>query len=191
VGLQEAIGGGRAHGEEQTAVFLTELKMPMLLQRFNDTGQERDQAFGADPVEGLPGQHQGLFDLRSIPTTKYSRRCEDLLCMIEQPLGIFARICGGGHELLQDMLLLEPRSLMIRRRNLLKQDPSGLRPQSISHVFLLSINQPEIACDRSLSAASRPSSFCQEYSAFVLVWPEIIGTLVSSWQRYWKPRRER
>jgi hypothetical protein len=169
----------------------TSLKMPMLLQRFNDTGQERDQAFGADPVESLPGQHQGLFDLRSIPTTKYSRRCEDLLCMIEQPLGIFARIACGCHKFHQDVLLLGPRCLMIRRRNLLNQDPSGLRPQSVSHVFLLSVKQPEIACDRYLSAASRSSSFCQEYSAFVLVWPAVIGTLVSLWQRHWMTGRER
>ena len=113
----------------------------MLLQGFKNDWQKRDEAFGTNPIERLPDQHQYLFDLRSIPTTKYYRRREDLLCMIEQPLGIFARIPGGGHKFLQDVLLLGPRCLLIRRRNLVEQDPSGLRPQSVSHVFLVSIKQ--------------------------------------------------
>jgi hypothetical protein len=191
MGLQEAICGSRAHREKLAAVFLAELYMSMLLQGFKNVWQKRDEAFGTNPIERLPGQHQRLFDLRSIPTAKYYRRREDLLCMIEQPLGIFARIPGGGHKFLQDVLLLGPRCLVIRRRNLLEQDPSGLRPQSVPHLFLLSIKQLRSRATDLLPLASRPSSFCQEYSTCVLVWPEVIGTLVSSWQRHWKPGRER
>lgn len=48
----------------------------------------------------------------------------------------------------------------------LAQDPSRLRPQFVSHVLLLKLSSnPQIACDRSLSDASRPSSFCHEESA--------------------------
>ena len=64
--------------------------------------------------------------------------------MVEQPLGVFAPIPGGGHKLFQNQLLVGPQCLVIRWRNLLEQDPSGLRPQSVYHVFLLSSKQPEI-----------------------------------------------
>ena len=70
VGLQEAILGRRTHREEKTSVFLTELDMSILLQGFDDAWQEWNEAFGTDPVERLPGQHQCLFDLWPIPTTE-------------------------------------------------------------------------------------------------------------------------
>jgi|SRR5258708_11718058 hypothetical protein len=146
-------------------MFFVQLKMPVLLQGCDDAGQERDQAFRANAVECLPGQHQCLFNLWPIASAECYRRREDLLGMIEQPLGIFAHIPGGRHKLFQNLLLLGPQRSVIRWCKLLEQDPSGLRPQSVSHEFLLSVKQLEIACDRSLSAASRPSSFCQEYSA--------------------------
>ena len=47
------------------------------------------------------------------------------LLLIQQPLGIFACIPGGGHKFLQDVLLLGARCLVIHRRNLAEQDPSG------------------------------------------------------------------
>ena len=165
MGLQQAVRGRCAHREEKATVFFVQLKVPILLQGFDDTRQERDQAFRANAVERLPGQHQRLFHLWPIAPEECSRWRQDLLAMVEQPLGIFARIPGGCHKLSQNLLLLGPQRPAIRWRNLLEQDPSRLRPQSVSHVFLLSVKQPEIACDRSPSAASRPSSFCQEYSA--------------------------
>jgi hypothetical protein len=153
MGLQEAISGSRAHREKLAAVFLAELYMPMLLQRFDDAWQKRHQAFGANAVERLPGQHQRLFHLRPIAAAECCRRRTDLLDMIEQPEGIFARVPGGGHTFLQDVLLLGPRCLVIRWRNLPEQDPSGLRPESFFHVFLLfPVKPPEIACDSSPSA---------------------------------------
>jgi hypothetical protein len=39
-------------------MFFVQLKVPVLLQGFDDAWQERDQAFRANPVECLPGQHQ-------------------------------------------------------------------------------------------------------------------------------------
>ena len=130
-------------------MFLTELKMPMLLQHFNDTWQERDQSFGADPVEGLPDQHQGLFDLWPIPPTEISGSLEDLLGMVEQPPGIFACVSSGVHKVFQDLLLLGRRCTVIHWRNLPEQDSPGLCPQSISHVFLLNLpaNQRSHATD--------------------------------------------
>ena len=92
-------------------------------------------------------------------------RRQDLLAMVEQPPGIFARVPGGGHKLFQNLLLVGPRRVVICWRNLLEQDPSRLRPQSVSHVFLLSVKQPESDATDPLPLASRPSSFCQEYSA--------------------------
>ena len=152
MGLQEAICGSRAHREQLAAVFLAELDMPMLLQRFDDAWQKRHQAFGTNPVEGLPGQHQCLFDLRPIPAAECCRRRKTSSTMVEQPEGIFARVPGGAHKFLQDLLLLGPRRSVICRRNLLEQDPPGLRPQSFSHVFLLICQATEIACDSSPSA---------------------------------------
>ena len=127
----------------------TSLKMPMLLQHFNDTWQEWDQTFGADPVERLPGQHQGLFDLWPIPPTKISGSLEDLLGMVEQPPGIFACVPCGAHKVFQDLLLLGRQCSEISRRNLPEQDSPGLCPQSVSHVFLLNLtaNQRSHATD--------------------------------------------
>ena len=143
MGLQQAVRGSRAHREEQATMLFVQLKMPVLLQGCDDAWQERDQAFGANAVERLPGQHQPLFHLWAIAPTECSRRRQGLLAMVEQPLGIFARIPGGAHELSQDLLLLRPRRPVIRWRHLLEQDPPRLRPQSVSHVFLLSVKQPE------------------------------------------------
>ena len=67
MGMQEAICGSRAHREQLAAVFRAESDMPMLLQHFDDAWQKRHQAFGTNPVEGLPGQHQCHFDLQPIP----------------------------------------------------------------------------------------------------------------------------
>jgi hypothetical protein len=46
---------------------------------------------------------------------------------------------GEGAD--RDLLLLGPRRAVILWRNLLEHDPSSLRLQSVSHVFLLSIKQ--------------------------------------------------
>ncbi len=120
-------------------MFFVQLKVPICLQGFDDAWQERDEAFRANPVECLPGQHQRLFHLWPIAPAEDSRRREDLLGMVEQPLGIFAHIPCGGHKLSQNLLLLGPQRSVIRWRHLLEQDPSRLRPQSVSHVFLLSV----------------------------------------------------
>lgn len=166
VGLQEAISGGRTHGEEKAAIFLTELKMPILFQHFNDTWQERDQAFGADPVERLPGQHQGLFGLWSIPPTEISGSLEDPLRMVEQPPGIFACVPCRAHKVFQDLLLLGCKCSVIRRRNRPGARLAGLVSSiRFPRVPPVPDSQPEITCDRFPSAASRPSPFCQEYSA--------------------------
>jgi hypothetical protein len=66
MGLQEAVCGSRAHRVEQDAVLLAELHMPFLFQGFKNVWQNRDEAFGANPVERLPDQHQCLFNLRAI-----------------------------------------------------------------------------------------------------------------------------
>ena len=42
-------------------MFFVQLKVPILLQSCDDAWQERDQAFRANAVERLPGQHQGPF----------------------------------------------------------------------------------------------------------------------------------
>src|SRR6266516_1797435 len=88
-----------------------------------------------------------------MPSAECCRRRTDLLDMIEQPEGIFARVPGGAHKVLQNVLLLGHRCLVIRRRNLPEQDPSGLLPESFFLVFLLfPVQPPEIACDISPSA---------------------------------------
>jgi len=118
MGLQQAIRGSRAHREEQATLFFVQLKVPNLLQAFDDAWQERDQAFRANPVERLPGQHQRLFHLWPIAPAECCRRGQDLLSMVEQPLGIFAHIPGGGHKLFQNLLLLGTRGPVIRRHHL-------------------------------------------------------------------------
>ncbi len=171
-------------------MFFVQLKVPILLQGCDDAWQERNEAFRANAVERLPGQHQRLFHLWPIASAQCCRRREDLLGMIQQPPGICAHIPGGGHKLFQNLLLLGPQRSVIRWRNLLEQDPSRLRPQSVSHVFLLSVKQPEIACDRSPSASHDPLPFVRSIARERVVEPEVISTLVSSWQRHWKPGRE-
>ena len=131
-------------------MLVTELKMPMLFQRFNDTWQERDQAFGTNAVERLPDQHQRLFNLRSIVSAKRYRSNKNLLDMIEQPSGIFVCVPIDAHKLFQNLLLLRRRCTVIGRRNLPEQDSPGSCPQSVSHVFLLNLpaNQRSHASER-------------------------------------------
>src|SRR5579859_298635 len=94
MGLQEAICASCAHREKQATMLFAQLKVPVLLQGFDDAWQERDQASRTNSVERLPGQHKRLFHLWPIAPTECRRRCQDLLAMVEQPLGIFARIPG-------------------------------------------------------------------------------------------------
>jgi hypothetical protein len=55
MGLQQAVRGSCAHREEKATMFFVQLKVPLLLQGFDDVWQERDQAFRANSVERLPG----------------------------------------------------------------------------------------------------------------------------------------
>ncbi len=63
MGPQEAICGSCAHREEKATMFFVQLKVPILLQGCDDAWQERNEAFHANSVERLPGQHQRLFHL--------------------------------------------------------------------------------------------------------------------------------
>src|SRR5215471_18451473 len=108
MGLQEAICGRGAHREQLAAVFLAESDMSLFLQRFEHVRQKRDQAFGTDPIERLPDQHQCLFNLRLISQTKGCWWRKDLLDMIEQPESVFAGVPGGVDKFLQNVLLLGP-----------------------------------------------------------------------------------
>jgi len=83
VSLQQAVRGSCAHREEKATMFLVQLKVPILLQGCDDAGQERDQAFRANAVERLPGQHQRLFHLWPIASAECCRRRKDLLAMVE------------------------------------------------------------------------------------------------------------
>lgn len=83
--LEETICGGRTHREKQASMFLIELHLSLLLQGFKQVWQKWDQAFGANPVERFPSQHQCLFHLWPIAPVEGYRRREDLLNMIEQP----------------------------------------------------------------------------------------------------------
>ena len=40
--------------------------MFMALKRFNECGEKGDEAFGADAVDGVPGQEERMLDVRSI-----------------------------------------------------------------------------------------------------------------------------
>lgn len=157
--LQQTVRGSRAHREEQATLFFVQLEVPIRFQGFDDAWQERDQAFRANPVERLPGQHQRLFHFWPIAPAECSRRRQDLLAMVEQPLRIFAHIPGGGHKLSHYLLLLGPQRPVIHWRNPLEQDPSRLRPQSVSHVFLLSVKRPESDATDPLPLPHAPLPF--------------------------------
>ena len=83
VGAQEPIRGGRAHRKEQAAVVLAQLEVSSLLQGGDDLRQKGDQAFGADPIEGLPGQHSCRFDLEPVTAARSIDGLHDLLGMVE------------------------------------------------------------------------------------------------------------
>ena len=64
--LEQAVGGGSAHGEQLLTANLREMQVSRALQRFEKGRQKRDQAFGTDPIGVIPDAHQSLLHLWSI-----------------------------------------------------------------------------------------------------------------------------
>jgi len=99
-------GGSEKRNLVEAAVLLAELDISLHLQAFKQVRQKRDQAFGANAIERVPGQHQRLLDLWPIATAQHGWWCQDLLSVAEQPLAMLARLSGGVHTVLQDTLSL-------------------------------------------------------------------------------------
>jgi hypothetical protein len=53
------------------------------------------------------------------------------------------------------------------------------------------VSLQEAICGSRAHREEKAAAFCHEYSARLVVWPEVINTLVSSWQRFRKRGRER
>ena len=63
LGTQEAIRCRCAHGKQLASALLCQVEMLMPLQRFDQRGEKRDEAFGADAVGGVPDQEQARVGL--------------------------------------------------------------------------------------------------------------------------------
>jgi len=117
LGAQEAIRRRRAHREQLAAALLCELEVLMPLQRFDQRGEKRDEAFGADPVGGVPDQEQRVLDFWPVMAWPWALRvCLHLFCMLEEPhrvLAIVTRCCRK--DIQQFALLLDRRCLTILR----------------------------------------------------------------------------
>ena len=85
--------------------------MLMPLQRFDQRGEKRDEAFGADAVGGMPEQEQGVLDFWPVMAWARALRCGVLhFRMVEElhsVLAIVARCCRKGIQ--QFALLLDRR----------------------------------------------------------------------------------
>ncbi len=94
---QEAIRRRGTHAEQLIAARLREMQMSMLLKRFDESGEERDQPLGTHLISRFPCQKQGLLDCWSVvgETCLLAARFR-LLWMIEQLNGVFAHIAGTG-----------------------------------------------------------------------------------------------
>jgi hypothetical protein len=122
LGTQEAIGCGCAHGEQLAAALLSKVQMLMPLQRFDQCGEKRDQAFGANPVGGMPDQEQGVLDFWPVMGWTRALMCGLLdFRMVEEihgVLAIVARCCRKGIQ--QFALLLDCRCIAILWKQVLK-----------------------------------------------------------------------
>jgi len=105
----------------------------MPLKRIDQGGQKRDQAFGADVPGGLPGQQQGLLDLR---TVMGRTGAQDLVLalwrMIQEANSAFASVASERDELIEQQALVGQRSLLIARSDVPEQLTPGLGTQSQS-----------------------------------------------------------
>ena len=66
LGSQEAIRCRRAHGKQLPAAFHSQVEVPMPRQRFDQRREKGHEAFGADPVGGMPDQEQRVLDFWSV-----------------------------------------------------------------------------------------------------------------------------
>src|SRR5262245_19415990 len=63
---QEAIRRRRAHGKQLSTTGITELKVAMSFQRFNEQRQKRDEAVGTHVVGCIPDEHHRLLNVAFI-----------------------------------------------------------------------------------------------------------------------------
>ena len=74
----------------------------MPLQRFDQRGEKRDEAFGADPVGGVPDQEQRVLDFWPILSrARALKRVLHLFCMVEQPPGVSTMVSSRCHKGIQ------------------------------------------------------------------------------------------
>ena len=65
-------------------------------QRFDERGQKRHEAFGANAIGGVPDQEQRVLDFWPILARAWTlKRLLHLFCMVEKPPGVFTHIAGG------------------------------------------------------------------------------------------------
>jgi len=82
----------------------------MSLQRFDKCGEKGYEAFGTDPVGGVPDQEQGVLHFWSVMASARMLRDElHLFCMVEEMHGVLAIIAGRCCKGIQQFALLPDR----------------------------------------------------------------------------------
>ena len=148
LGTQEAIRRRCAHGKQLAAALLGEVEMLMPLQRFDQRGEKRDEAFGADAVGGVPDQEQRVLDVWSVMAwAGVLRGGLHLFCMVEEPHRVLAIVSGRCRKGIKQLALLLDRRCLCDTAGSLAEVMRAWFEDSI----LLSCSPPlEMSCVRHL-----------------------------------------
>jgi hypothetical protein len=118
------------HGKQLSSTFLCEVEVLMPLQRFDERGEKRDQAFDANAVGGVPDQEQRVLNVRTILSRTWPLQyLLHFFYMVEQPSGVSTMVSSRCHKGIQQCPFLCRRCLTVLRDGLLEQCASCLITQ--------------------------------------------------------------
>jgi hypothetical protein len=79
-----------------------EVEVLMPLQRFDNHGKKRDEAFGANAIGRVPDQEQRMLDFWPILSRTWVLQCLlRLFCMVEEPPGIGTMVSSSFNKGIQ------------------------------------------------------------------------------------------